>query len=210
MGILDLNRFARALRLRWQWMEWQQPPRPWVGMETPCDAQDLELFAACTKVTIGNGATASFWSSNWIGSAPLGQRYPSLFKVSRRKGRNMAAALVNHRWVHDLHHIASTPMVTDFLLLWREIQGAQINIQAHIPDTIAWRPKPDEGYTARSAYRIQFEGRTRSPIKTLVWKSWAPAKCKFFAWLLLQDRLWCADRLLRRGWPNNYFAPSVQ
>lgn len=32
-----------------------------------------------------------------------------------------------------------------------------------------------------------------------------PPKRKFFAWLLLQNRLWCADRLQRRGWPNSYF-----
>jgi hypothetical protein len=39
----------------------------------------------------------------------------------------------------------------------------------------------------------------------MIWKPWAPAKCKIMVWLLLQDRLWCADRLQRRGWPNEYF-----
>jgi hypothetical protein len=29
--------------------------------------------------------------------------------------------------------------------------------------------------------------------------------CKFFLWLLLQDRLWTSQRLQLRGWPNNYF-----
>jgi hypothetical protein len=33
------------------------------------------------------------------------------------------------------------------------------------------------------------------------------AKQKFFAWLLWQNRLWCADRLQHRGWPNEYFCP---
>uniref|UniRef100_A0A453GU55 Reverse transcriptase zinc-binding domain-containing protein n=1 Tax=Aegilops tauschii subsp. strangulata TaxID=200361 RepID=A0A453GU55_AEGTS len=36
----------------------------------------------------------------------------------------------------------------------------------------------------------------------MVWKAWAPSKVKFFAWLALQDRLWHADRLEKRGWPN--------
>ncbi|XBI53501.1 hypothetical protein VPH35_035726 [Triticum aestivum] len=28
---------------------------------------------------------------------------------------------------------------------------------------------------------------------------------KIFFWLLQQNRLWCNDRLQRRGWPNRYF-----
>jgi hypothetical protein len=39
----------------------------------------------------------------------------------------------------------------------------------------------------------------------MIWKCWAPSKCKFFAWLLLQNRIWTADRLQQREWPNNYF-----
>lgn len=39
----------------------------------------------------------------------------------------------------------------------------------------------------------------------LVWRVWAPSKIKFFLWLFLQERVWTADRLQRRGWPNEYF-----
>ena len=39
----------------------------------------------------------------------------------------------------------------------------------------------------------------------MVWKVWAPAKCKFFMWIMLQDRVWTADRLMLREWPNCYF-----
>lgn len=28
-------------------------------------------------------------------------------------------------------------------------------------------------------------------------------KCNFFAWLITQNRIWSADRLATRGWPNN-------
>jgi hypothetical protein len=57
---------------------------------------------------------------------------------------------------------------------------------------------PDGSYSAKSAYRVQFEGRQLSIMPSLVWDTWAPAKCKLFAWLLLQ---------MRRQWPNCYFCP---
>lgn len=39
---------------------------------------------------------------------------------------------------------------------------------------------------------------------SLIWNAWAPPKCKFFLWLLLQHKLWTAARLQIRGWKNNY------
>jgi hypothetical protein len=30
----------------------------------------------------------------------------------------------------------------------------------------------------------------------------APPKCKLFAWLIIQNRVWTADRLQKRGWPS--------
>jgi hypothetical protein len=37
LGILDLERFSRALRLRWLWFAWKNPDRPWSGMPVPVD-----------------------------------------------------------------------------------------------------------------------------------------------------------------------------
>jgi hypothetical protein len=49
---------------------------------------------------------------------------------------------------------------------------------------------------------MQFLGHTKSTMLALVWKPWAPPKCKTFAWLIIQNRVWTADRLERRGWQN--------
>jgi hypothetical protein len=38
-----------------------------------------------------------------------------------------------------------------------------------------------------------------------VWKALTEAKCKFFAWIAMQDRVLTADNLLRRSWPCNYY-----
>lgn len=37
LGILPLQKFGRALRLRWPWLEWEAPERTWVGTGNPCD-----------------------------------------------------------------------------------------------------------------------------------------------------------------------------
>ena len=48
LGILDLERFARALCLQWLWHEWVSLDKSWIGTEVPCDEIDRLLFAACT------------------------------------------------------------------------------------------------------------------------------------------------------------------
>ena len=70
-------------------------------------------------------------------------------------------------------------------------------------DTITWKLTNNGKYSAASAYLAQFEPpTTTSFMEPTVWKNWAPPKCKIFAWLILQNRVWTADRLTRRGWPN--------
>jgi hypothetical protein len=84
-GIMDLERFTRALRLRWLWYRWKQKERAWSNLDVPCDKNDHDLFNASTIVTVGNGRTASFWSSSWINGTTAKRIAPSLFKKTPRK-----------------------------------------------------------------------------------------------------------------------------
>jgi hypothetical protein len=34
-----------------------------------------------------------------------------------------------------------------------------------------------------------------------VWANWTPQKCNNFSWLILKNRVWTTDRIVR-GWPN--------
>jgi hypothetical protein len=60
LGIADLERFGRVLRLRWLWGKLKQPDKPWCGSELPIDDVDTTLFAAATRVKVRNGRTARF------------------------------------------------------------------------------------------------------------------------------------------------------
>jgi hypothetical protein len=104
LGVSNLTKMGRALHLRWLWYEWTFPDKPWIGMPTPCDEQDAELFAASTTVTIGDNRKALFWESPWVSSSPLKTMAPNLYRHARRKKRTVANALQDNKWIDDIRH----------------------------------------------------------------------------------------------------------
>ena len=117
----------------------------------------------------------------------------------------MRDAIRDDNWIKDLRHGDTLPLRPEFIRLNRQITTAAMVFRDGTQDTIRWNQDAKGQYTARSAYAMQFQGRLRSNMDDLVWKTWAPGNIKFFTWLLLMDRLWTNDCLQRRGWPNNYF-----
>lgn len=106
---------------------------------------------------------------------------------------------INHNIVISGDHIR------EFFFLWMFVHDFHLDEQ--IDDDIVWKHSNDGIYTASTAYKAQFFGLTLSPMDLIVWKVWAPPKVKIFAWLALQDRIWTADRLERREWPNCGLCP---
>lgn len=204
LGILDLHRFSTALRMRWLWLAWQQPRRPWMNFPASCEEEDHELFASATSVQLGNGKTARFWTSTWLGSVAMYHEFPNLFQHTTRKNRTVEEALTHDKWIRDLRHGDTESIVLEFLQMWRKVQRAGIVLSLE-EDKISWVAGGGSSYSASAAYNLQINGAPSSGIKAAVWKAWAPGTVKIFAWLLHHDRLWCNDRLQRRGWPNEYF-----
>ena len=205
LGISNLHRFSRALRLRWLWFSWITPNRPWVGMQLPCDQGDKDLFNASTTVTLGDGKTASFWDSSWTGAGALKLKFPDLYKHSRRKNRTVHAAILNDNWIQDLAHGNTQHLWPEVIRLNRWLILRNMNLNEQLRDTIQWKHMASGSFSTSSAYKTQFNGTPTTHMKSTIWKAWAPAKIKIFSWLLHLDRLWCNDRLQRCGWPNSYF-----
>lgn len=203
LGILDLRRFARALRLRWLWHSWVSPDKTWAGTKPPCDDTDRLLFATCTTIKVGNGRKTSFWEDAWVQGRRPKDIAPLLYTKSRRKNRYVDDALTNNNWIQDLNHRVGFT-VNHFLqyatLRW---QISQIERDESQDDHIIWNLTADGQYTASSAYRAQFIGCTRNPRLNAIWKAWAPPKCKIFTWLILQNRVWTSDRLAKRNWDHS-------
>lgn len=74
---------------------------PNLASQNPCDDDDFVIFAATTKVTIGDSQTALFLkdaSLHGMASRDI------LFEASAHKGRSVADALQCNNWVHDCSH----------------------------------------------------------------------------------------------------------
>ena len=114
----------------------------------------------------------------------------------------MREALKGNAWILKIK--IDTPVtaahVHEFFSLWVLVN--EVHLDEHAEDDITWKHSNDGMYSASSAYKAQFLGLILSPMDFMVWKAWAPPKVKFFSWLALQDWIWTADRLARRGWPN--------
>jgi len=204
LGVLDLELFSRALRLRWLWFEWTEPDRPWVGTNVPCDEVDKQLFRACTRVSVGDGAKAKFWDSTWVqGRAPR-DLAPNLYKLAWRKNLTVREELQNHNWTRGLWRMSSALEMAEFVMLWNLVQDTQLSMQQ---DEIRWCWTADGQYTAQSAYKAQFCGSYCTFDSHAIWKAKVEDKHRFFAWLLVQCKLLTADKLIKRNWPCNPICP---
>ncbi|XP_066392033.1 uncharacterized protein [Miscanthus floridulus] len=132
-------------------------------MELPADSIDIALFNAATSVTVHNGRKASFWlSSCWVNGRSPAQIYPCLFKHSRRKKRSVRDAVAGGSWIGDIAYNLTTELLDEFFKLWQEIEAAGIDLNDTREEDITWILESSGTYTARSAYKIQFEGQCLS------------------------------------------------
>jgi hypothetical protein len=173
-----------------------------VGLGNPCSPHDHELLGAATCVTIGNGKQALFWEAAWLEGLRPKDVAPLIFKLSKRKKITICKALEDDFWVSkiNIQEGLNVCHLHQFCKLWEMLANVQLNNEA--PDSITWKVNNNGCYSTKLAYNMQFLGLITFTMPTLVWKPWAPPKCKTFTWLILQNLVWAADRLEKRGSQN--------
>ena len=97
----------------------------------------------------------------------------------------------------DLGSARCTLSNVEFLELCDTLSN--VELQSGVEDSHIWKLSSSGQYTAKLTYRGLFQGSVRLFSWEGIWKTWAPAKCRFFMWLVVHNRCWTADRLARRG-----------
>ena len=201
LGILNLDKFSCALRLRWLWKSWTTEDHPWKGFDVPCNLADRLLFSASTIVTVGDGKTAKFWHDSWLDGMAPRNLAPHLFELVSRKNKSVAIEINDGNWIRSLRgKITSTVQIEEFVSLWFRLHD--FHLQPQVLDSITWKWNPDGVFTIKSVYNAQFIGSYSHINSDFVWRARAEQKCKIFAWILLQDKLLTANNLATRGWPH--------
>ncbi|GAU40296.1 hypothetical protein TSUD_362760 [Trifolium subterraneum] len=102
---------------------------------------------------LGNGNSTYFWTSNWIGEAPLSGLFPRLFSLSNHKESTVKdlCVLVGERWTWNFSWRRA-------LFLWEEdlvVRLREVLASANLScedDGWSWLPDPDGVFTARKGF----------------------------------------------------------
>ena len=117
-----------------------------------------------------------------------------------RSKHTVAQALQGGQWISDITGALTVQVLLEYLQVWDRLGAIQLGQQ---PDKICWRWSSDRIFSTASAYRAFFIGQHPIAGAKLLYKTRAPAKCKFFAWLALHDRCWTAHRRKRHNLQDN-------
>ena len=102
-------------------VEWVSPDKPWVGTELPINTVDRQLFRKSTVVTLGNGATTSFWQFFWLnGQTPM-DLYPDLFKLAWRKNKRVKEEFLNQNWTRGLWRMENVSQMANSVDIWNVV-----------------------------------------------------------------------------------------
>ena len=129
-----------------------------MGLGNPCSSQDRDLFAAATKVAIGNGKNALFWEAPWLDGLRPKDLAPLIYDRSNKKKSTVKKALENNFWVAQIntHDGLSLDHIEQFYRLWEKL--AHVTLDEQTPDKIIWKLTKDGSYSTKSAYKMQFLG----------------------------------------------------
>jgi hypothetical protein len=120
-------------------------------------------------------------------------------KVSTRcnNSRWVADALESNQWLNDITEELTVAGGSQCIRLWEAVDTVQT--EATRPDLIRSKGSASGDYSSKSTYEMLCKGSTSWSMSSPVWKSFAPPKCKIFAWLAMKYRVWTSDWRARHG-----------
>lgn len=200
LGVPNLEVMGWSLNLRWLWLKKTQPERPWAFLDVQVHPNAAALFDASVQSVVGSGTDTKFWTDRWLHGKRIADWAPSLFAAVNKKAvrsRTVQEAINGSSWVLDIRGNFSSMAFSEFFQIWDLVR--EVQLLSDVPDQHIWTPSPSGSYSSKSAYDLFMMGRVGFAPAELIWRNWAPPRCKFFLWLATRDRCWTADRLAKRG-----------
>jgi hypothetical protein len=139
------------------------------------------FFSSVLVTEIGDGANTFSWSDKWINARSVSDIAPRLLLTVPKRiasKRTVSEALTNRRWVSDIKGALTLGALVDYLHLWNAI--TDVVLQSNSEDKHIFSIAPNGQYSASSAYNGFFTGSVAFDHYKMVWKFWAPPKCRFF------------------------------
>jgi len=109
----------------------------------------------------------------------------------------VAHALQGDGWISDISGALTVQVILDYLLIWNMTR--EVQLVTGRADKLCWKWTADKTFSTSSAYQSFFIGQHPVDGARLLRKARAPAKCKFFIWLVIHDRCWTASRRKKHG-----------
>jgi hypothetical protein len=107
----------------------------------------------------------------------------------------MVRDCIDGGWLDDIPTNLDALAIEELLAVADRVEGLVVTVG--VLDVLRWNWGATETYSAKFCYLGLFHGSVTMAGALQVWKSRAPAKCRFFLWLALRGRCWIADRLER-------------
>ena len=158
----------------------------------------MEQYRSISSVVPGKGNTFMFWEDAWDfggSTQPLSLRYPRLYSYVLDK-KASASEVYGQQDLLSLFYLPLSDRA------YEEFQdlSAKMVLRLLSLDDDKWVYCWGSEYSAAKYYKHQHQHLDPLPIYRWIWKSACMLKFKFFAWLLLSDRLNTKDLLQRRHW----------
>jgi hypothetical protein len=182
------------------WLHKTDPGRLWANLPIQVPKKAGSVFSTVLVSEVGNGAHTLFWTDKWLLGQNVCNLAPRLFTIIPKRianRRTVLEALSNRNWISDINGALSVGVIVEYLNLREILSG--IVLKPELEDKHVFSIAANGNYSAKLAYDGFFVGSTSFGHYHLVWKTWAPPKCRFFLLLAANKRCWAADRLAKRG-----------
>ena len=71
LGISHFQFLGWALRMRWLWLQKNEPEKAWAFLPIKAAPQVKAFFAAAVVTVVGNGKNTLFWTDRWMAGQSL-------------------------------------------------------------------------------------------------------------------------------------------